>query len=244
MRYDPNDYPPGTVVVPVADQMRYVEFFVDMVNLAAKGVPPGTDVSVNRSGSVVENINMSLLAMPEEHEWAWILGDDHRFEPDLLLRLLEHDYDVVVPLCVRRNPPFALGLFKGSEIVTDERTGREYPGYVNYGLTEVPDEPFEVVASGSAGMLVRRKVFEALGYPYFESSDGVFLNEDLEFCRRVRELGFKIMCDPHAFLGHIGEFAVWPARYEGNLAIKIDHGGKEGENEVWLGERAQVQNLG
>ena len=122
----------------------------------------------------------------------------------------------------------------------DERTGRLYPGYEPIGLSEVPDEIFPVVASGSAGMLIRRNVLDTIGYPYFESSDGVFLNEDLEFCRRCREAGFEIMCDPHSYLGHIGQFTVWPARYEGQLAVRIDHGGPEGKNEVWLGDQAQV----
>jgi hypothetical protein len=239
-----SDHSPGTIVLPVADLLRYSEFAVDMLNLVGGGhAPVGTVTSVHRSGSVVENINMSLMEMirdQPEHEWAWIMGDDHRFNPEMLIQLLDHEVDVVVPLCIRRNPPFALGLFKGGQDFMDERTGRLYPGYEPFGLSEVPDEIFPVVASGSAGMLIRRNVLDTIGYPYFESSDGVFLNEDLEFCRRCREAGFEIMCDPHSYLGHIGQFTVWPARYEGQLAVRIDHGGPEGKNEVWLGDQAQV----
>lgn len=242
---DLESHGPGTIVLPVADLLRYSEFAIDILNLLGGGFAPSDTVtSVNRSGSVVENINMSLMEMiqeREDHGWAWIMGDDHRFPPQMLGALLDHQVDVVVPLCIRRVPPFNLGLFKEGTDFLDERTGRMYPGYQPYQLSEVPDELFPVVASGSAGMLIRRHVLETIGYPYFESSDGVFLNEDLEFCRRVREAGFTVWCDPHQYLGHIGQFTVWPARYQGHLAVKIDHGGPDGQNEVWLGDRASVE---
>jgi len=235
-------HPPGTIVIPVADLMRYSEFFIDYSQLLASGgLPKGSGVQIRRSGSVVENINMSLAEMPPEHEWAWIMGDDHRFDPSILVRLLEHPYDVVVPLGVKRTPPFSLGIFKEAGEFIDERLGRTYPGYLPYNLDEVPDHPFQVVAAGSGGMLIRRHVLTALGYPYFESSDGVYLNEDLEFCRRIRALGFEVWCDPNNMLGHIGSIGIWPHRLEnGRLVIRLDHGGPVGENEVMLGQALEM----
>ena len=237
--------PPGLIVLPIGSRSIYPEFFIDYQNLTAGHVPPGTVTSIRQSGSVVENLNSSLKQMQPHHQFAFIMGDDHRFAPDLLIRLLEHDKDVVVPLGVRRVPPFLLGIFKEEAEFWDEGLQRDYPGYLPYNPDEVPDELFTVVASGSAGMLVRRPVLDAIGFPWFESSDGVFLNEDLEFCRRVRALGYDIWCDPHALLGHIGQMAVWPHWFdhptEGRtLVIKIDHGGNDGENEVLLGTKKQM----
>lgn len=230
---------PGTIVLPVADLMRYSEFFIDAMNLGALGgIPPGSGLAIRRSGSVVENINGALHDMPDDHEWAFIMGDDHRFSHDMLVQLLEAQEDVIVPLCMRRTPPFTLVQFGEESEFFDERLGRSYPGYKPLAFDQVPDHVFEVVASGSAGMVVRRHVLDAVGYPYFESSDGVFLNEDLEFCRKVRALGFKIMCDPHAYLGHVGQMTIWPSRYEGNVVARIDHGGPPGHNEVVLGQKA------
>ena len=233
--------PPGTVVIPVSDLMRYSEFFLDYSYfLAAGGLPRHSAISMRRSAGVVENLNLSLAEMPEEHEWAWIMGDDHRFGADLLVSLLELELDIVAPLCIKRSPPFMLGCFKEAGDYFDERLERTYPGYKPFELEEVPDEPFPVVASGSAGMLIRKHVLDAIGYPYFESTDGAYLNEDLEFCRKAREHGYQVMVDPHAYLGHIGNFVIWPHHHEGQLVARIHHGGEQGQNEVFLGRPIEV----
>lgn len=230
------EHPPGTIVIPVADNLRHAEFFVDYSSLET---PPGTKAALTRSASIIDNLNEPLRDMPAEHEWAWIMGDDHLFPSDLLMRLLDAEEDVVVPLCIKRTPPFNLVVMREEAEHLDERTGRTYPGFIPYQLAEVPDEPFTVVGAGSAGMLIRRRVLDEIGYPWFESTDGVYLNEDLTFCRKVRAAGFEIVCDPHALLGHIGQMHVWPVWHEGALAVKIDHGGPPGVNEIVIGDASR-----
>ena len=51
-------------------------------------------------------------------------------------------------------------------------------------------------------------MLEAIGEPYFETFGKQ--NEDLEFCRKIRNAGFKIHVDTAALLGHIGQVIVWP----------------------------------
>mgnify|MGYP006866180342 CR=1 FL=1 len=46
-------------------------------------------------------------------EWAWIMGDDHEFANVALIELLNTQVDIVVPLVVRRQPPFIPVLFMG-----------------------------------------------------------------------------------------------------------------------------------
>jgi hypothetical protein len=227
--------PPGSVIIPIGDQLRHPDFVIDLFNLAT---PPGSGVLMRRSASITDNLNMAIMDMPPEHEWAWILGDDHRFAGDLLVRLLEQDVEVVVPLGVKRTPPYTLTIAKEESVFHDERLGRDYPGWMPYQLHEVPAEMFTVVASGSAGMLVRRHVLDDIGFPYFESTDGVYLNEDYEFCRKIRAAGIDIWCDPDALLGHIGQAYLWPEWRDGTLMVKIDHGGLDGENEIYIGLKA------
>lgn len=226
---------PGTIIIPISDNLRYPEFFIDY---SALDVPDGTQASINRSASIVANLNASLEAMPADHEWAWLLADDHVFPNDLLMRLLDHEADIIVPLCLKRTPPFTMVIYREETGHWDELMKRDYPGYVPYACDEVPDQVFPVVAAGSAGMLIRRHVLDTIGFPYFESTDGVYQNEDLEFCRRARLHGFEILCDPHAYLGHIGQMHLWPTRLEdGTLCIKIDCGGPPGINEIFIGDR-------
>lgn len=225
-------HPPGSVIVPIGDQLRYPEFVADLFNLTT---PPGSKVDMRRSASVTDNLNMALREMPDHHEWAFFLGDDHRFPGDLLVQLLDLDVDVVVPLGVKRTPPYSLTIAREESVFHDERLNRDYPGWLPYQLHEVPGELFTVLASGSAGMLVRRNVLDTVGFPYFESTDGVYLNEDFEFCRKIRGLGFDIWCDPSALLGHIGQAWLFPTWRDGMLMVKIDHGGADGENEIYIG---------
>jgi hypothetical protein len=81
----------------------------------------------------------------------------------------------------------------------------------------VPTEGvFEVDAAGSAGMLIRRRVLDAMEQPIFYStldSGGrqVVLNEDVTFCTRIRhEHGFRVFATADVVLGHLGIFNVRP----------------------------------
>ena len=94
-------------------------------------------------------------------DWLWIMGDDHLFDPDILNRLLARELDVVVPLVAKRMPPFEPVIF--SRLVDAE--GHVYKKYryeqlPTSGLLEVP-------VAGTAGMLVRRPVLNAVGDPWF-----------------------------------------------------------------------------
>lgn len=82
-------------------------------------------------------------------------------------------------------------------------------------ITNIPNEVFEVDAIGTGFLLIRKTVFEAftkekieeLGEPFnFHTlASGGEESEDWAFCRRAKQLGFKIYCDPTIPLGHIGE---------------------------------------
>src|SRR5262245_33993335 len=112
-----NDYPPGMVVVPCHDQARYHQFTHDLTML---DVPDETVISFQRGASIVQNLNTALddLLRQPDKEWAWLIADDHSFDRDIIVRLLRHDADIIVPLVTRRGPPFSL-------VVFDERVGED-----------------------------------------------------------------------------------------------------------------------
>jgi len=201
----------GTIVIPTGDLARFTAF---TVALATTDKPDGTMLSVYTSMSVTDNLNAMIAELGDDNEWVWILGDDHHWDRDCLLRLLdaseELDADMVVPLVCKRNPPWDLVIMK--EQVEAEGP---WPMWKPYGYSEIPDEPFEIAAAGCAGMLVRQRVLDALGEPWFISTEGSKVNEDVEFCRRAKELGFSLWCDPNVQMGHIGLFQVRPQKRDG-----------------------------
>ena len=147
--------------------------------------------------------NMNTMVRKMQGDWLWVLGTDHVMNFDLLERLLSHDVDVVVPLCLKRSPPY------DPVVYSHQNEKGQYVGY-----TDLPEHGLVPVhAAGSAGMLIRRHVLDTFEDPVFESHGG--LNEDLHFCAKVRDAGFSIWCDVDAPLGHIGQISVWP-RYSGD----------------------------
>jgi len=222
-------YPIGTVVVPCQTLARYSRF---ALSLATVDLPDGSLVVMRESMDVTSALN-DVISNEMVGEWLWIMGDDHVFHQRMLLDLLDRDVDVVVPLCAKKSPPFRLVAFSDSEL-REHDDGVEYPHYTYLDLETLPEGGLvEVHAAGSAGMLVRKRVLDAVGEPWFENSAGTVINDDLEFCRKVREAGFKIHLDVEQSLGHIGAFTVYPSQRDGVWGITFDFGGK-GTNAIFM----------
>lgn len=219
-------------MVPCADHARYHHFTHDIVLL---DVPDETKIAIQRSASVVQNMNAMVEEMlAGDSAWAWIIGDDHCFPRDIVVSLLAHDVDIVVPLCTRRSPPFGLVAFtepqEGEEKV--DPLGRPFWHIIQFD--ELPKHGLmEIHAAGTAGMLVKREVFERMEGPWFENSDTISTNEDVTFCRKARDLGFKVMLDVDSRIGHIGNFAAWPDRRGGDWGLTLDFQG-QGQNHIFL----------
>lgn len=208
----------GTIICPTGGILRHAEFAHDLARLVK---PLGTEIVFPSHGSVGENLNRAFKELPDDSEWVWLIADDHVFCPNLLMDLLAKQQDVVVPLCAKRTPPYRLVV---GGATTVERDGNTYPALRPLDLDEVPDELFPVEMAGTAGMLIRRHVIDDIGFPWFKSSDGLYMNEDFMFVRKVRAHGYDVWCDPHSFLGHIGSMQIWPGRHEGKLVLKLDYG--------------------
>jgi hypothetical protein len=204
---------PGTIALPTSEIGRFAMF---TVSLAGTQQPDNTHLAVMASASVVENLNQIMRQLRPEDEWVWILGDDHVWQSDCLLRLLEAmdetpEADVIVPLVTKRNPPWHLVLFREAGSYEDG-----LPRWQPYGWEEIPDNGvFEVDAAGSAGMVIRREVLDRIGDPWFENSGGVVLNEDVMFCRKARQEGFRVFACADVTMGHLGIFNVRPMRRNG-----------------------------
>ena len=177
--------------------------------------PPDTRVMWVKGLDVTANYNKIIESL--EGEWFWIMGDDHVFDPLILIQLLNHNLDVVVPLCLQRQAPFMPVVYSGEEPREDGM-----PLFVTAVLP--PNGLVEVHAAGTAGMLIRRHVLDAIKRPVFQTS-GVHQNEDLNLCQKIREAGFKIHCDVDARLGHIGVFGIFPMWVGDRFGTALESGG-------------------
>lgn len=121
---------------------------------------------------------------------------DMVFPPDGVNRLVEQDKDIIGGLYYRRQPPHlpTINQVDGDRLIVP----RKFP----------KDKPFEVFALATGFMLINMKVFEKIKPPwfYFGNFHGRSMGEDVYFCRKAHDAGFKIWCDPTIPLGHVGDY--------------------------------------
>jgi hypothetical protein len=214
------EHPPGAICIASGELSRYPHFTHSMLNLLC---PPGTKVEMHMGLNVAANFNAGVrraMANPEL-QWVWIMGDDHEFDPTVLLRLLDRELDIVVPLVVRRQPPFIPVLFKEP---TDDTPEGQFPPF---HWDELPSRGLlEVYTAGSAGMLIRRRVLERIGDPWFEMGKmGVELtNEDTHFCLKAQRAGFQIHADMEVSLDHWTPVSFRPTYKDGEWTVAINLG--------------------
>ncbi len=182
---------PGTVVVLSGETGRYTQFAICAQSLSHH-LPPGSTVKWLLGSDIAEARNQACEQI--HGDWVWFIDDDHAFEPDILLRLLTRDVDIVTPLCLRRTQPFL-----AIPCVDDG-----FMDLTRYG----PDDLVEVDHAGSSGMLIRKCVIGAVEAPWFELGNGI--SEDVNFCRKARQAGYTIHVDLAVRLGHITTAVVWP----------------------------------
>lgn len=199
----------GLVGVIAQETARYSMFSASLTSL---DLPKGTIIKWWWGHSIADNCNALVREMYEqEKDWLWLLGDDHTFSPQTLNRLNDWEKDIIVPLCVMRAPPYLPVLFSGFSDDPD------HPAYARERL-DLDDYPqagvVPVHSAGSAGMLIRRSVFDALEDPWFEAAvlDGQQLGEDLYFCDKARAQGFEIYADLDTKMGHCLTAVAWPVQ--------------------------------
>lgn len=233
---------PKVLIVITTSVPRYLMFEVSVEALLA---PRGSGLHRIGGANLVHNLNLTL-EQASNHPWerVWYIDDDHQFDSNVLLRLLQHDVDVVASTTLIKQPPFlpvfmkarrknAKGRWVYTRFTWQELKGRE-------GL-------LPVVAVGRSGMLIKRSVFERLngsvwGETWRQGQIDPFgqIGEDFDFCNRLQDLSIPIHVDLDTTIGHIDPVAVWPYRLpDGTWTVALQWGAG---NPITLGAAPEPQN--
>ena len=145
---------------------------------------------------------LATRAIQTEADYVLWLDSDMVFEPDLLERLMktltENDLDIVTGLYFRRVPPYSPVLFKDLTLIRD--TFFEWSEF-----KEVPSDLFEVAGCGFGCVLMKTDAFFDVQSKFGNMFAPIGnTGEDLAFCWRARECGYKVWCDPTIICGHVG----------------------------------------
>jgi len=181
------------IAMPVA---RYIETpcFMSIYNMEK---PKDCDVEfITVDGYSVDVSRNALVgeALKEAADYIFWVDSDVIVPKNALTRLLDAELDIVSGLYLTKH-------------LTDKKTvaliRNEDDSYRKLPWDEIKDlEYVQVDAVGFGCVLVKTEVFKKLEMPFFvfTSKQG----EDIHFCRKAINAGYKIVVDTKVLCGHIG----------------------------------------
>lgn len=147
-------------------------------------------------GYQVDQVRNLIAHWAVNYDYLFAVDSDMGFAPDTLLKLLSHNVDVVSGLYIQRKE--------------DQHTLEIYDNY-NRNVPYENIKEFPLVEVGGCGfgcVLVKSEVLRAVGYPQFVYKSAIdhkdTISEDVYFCAKARERGFKIYADTTILCDHIG----------------------------------------
>lgn len=192
------------VCIPLADQIHAATF----TSIMGLDIPKPYHL-LDRRGAPVEQARNDLVArvlfdpaFKDVTHLLWI-DDDMVFTPDALRRLLAHDLAIVGGLCHGRRAPHYAPILCHKQ--ANSALGYTYQHDYPQGLVTVD-------ATGGAFILVKREVYEEIERRFPTPGEGPYTNrgcgEDISFCERAAECGYKTVVDTTLEIGHIAEVVV------------------------------------
>ena len=163
----------------------------------------GDCVLAMKSGSLIytSRNDLATQAIQMDADYVFWLDSDMVFKPDTLVRMMDtirnEDIDILTGLYFRRVPPYTPVLFDKLDIRGNICSWSEFH--------EIPGGLFEVGGCGFGCVLMKTDVFFDVQSKHGNMFAPIANNgEDIAFCWRARDCGFKIFCDPSVICGHVG----------------------------------------
>lgn len=181
------------------------------------------------SSSLVHDARNKIaeLGVKEGFSHIMFIDSDIAFEGEAINKLLAHDKDIVAGLYFRKRPPH-------------QPTIAQIAG----GKLTIPDvfpkkKLFEVSSAGTGFMLIKTSVIMKLKEPYFffrwHKQNKSYVGEDVYFCLKAKDKGFKTWVDPTIQVAHVGDYDYDLKDYDAYQDIKptVENSGID---DLWMGE--------
>jgi hypothetical protein len=206
--------PEPTTVVGVQDLFARYAHRIDRRDFAAFGDLFTEDARFALADNWAEGRGAIRDFMADYHQWVWFVDDDNPLHPELLMWLLNRDVDIIQPLVVNRKPPYVSHCHR----FNDDHTSLDIVPW-----DEIPGEGlFECDGVGAGGMLIQRRVLDAMDDPWFRTGEQNIehIQEDTSFCIRAKQLGFHVFTDLDHSIGHCHTHTVYPTHEGGRWRIQ------------------------
>ena len=150
------------------------------------------------------------------------LDADLRWNPSELVRLIQHDVDIVAGIYPLKNNPkedmtYPIRHLPGDTL--ENEIGLLEVEAVPTGFLKISRQVLESLAEDAPGFRNKLDTSDRIKTPLiFERTmlDGARWGGDYTFCMKAREKGFKVWIDPHMTFEHAGEH-VWNGCYADHL---------------------------
>lgn len=159
-------------------------------------------------GSLVYDARNGLgkQALMGDYDYVLWFDSDMVFETDTMERMFktlqDNKLDILTGLYFRRVPPYSPVLYRTLDYHDSKAIWTEFD--------ELPEKALvEVAGCGFGCVLMSTDVLMSVQGKYntmFQPMQG--MGEDLAFCWRARQCGYKIMCDTSLVVGHCGQAIV------------------------------------
>ena len=191
------------IAVPCMDQLP-AQFAHSLATLTSYGIEDAQISIWFNLGSLIytSRDQIAKKSLLDEADLVMWFDSDMVFNPDTLtrmLKLIDEGHDFVTGIYYRRTPPFSPVAFKTMDLNEDGQ------GFTWTEFEEIPDGLFEVGACGFGCVLMKTEIFVAVFAKYGQMFTPIAnCGEDIAFCWRARQCGYKILADPSISLGHVG----------------------------------------
>jgi hypothetical protein len=151
-------------------------------------------------GYQVDQIRNLSAEWAKSYDYMLSVDSDIILPKDTLTKMLAADKDIITGLYIQRIP--------------NTHTVEVYMVTPNGGMTNIPYELLkdkgvvEVAGCGFGACLVKGEVFRKMEYPYFYYQSALnhreTVSEDVYFCKKARDIGFKVWADTTIICDHKG----------------------------------------
>lgn len=178
-------------------------YIKSLANLISYTVSQGHEVDyiAKHGGLFNARDRICSKAIKGNYDYMLQIDSDQTFPKDALCKMLDRNPDIMTGIYVggeeTHRPVLFTELFKDSHDACAHASKK--------GLKDLMEKDvFEVAGCGAGFFLVREHILRLMRihvHEWFKPYEG--LGEDVSFCQRARELGFKIYADNTFRVGHI-----------------------------------------
>ena len=191
--------------IPSLDYM-HTEFVKSLSALIIRLKNDKVDFDVHiESGTLVYKARDAIASKAVNEGYTHVLwfDADMVFTDDIFDTLNFHGKDFICGIFHARRPGYHSCLFKSLDLKHLER------------FEEYPTDVFEIAGCGFACVLVSVEVLKAVFHRYGSCFLPLkYYGEDLAFCMRAHQVGYKIYADPTARVGHVGHITIYQEDHE------------------------------